>query len=74
MAYLSFHSTWMTAMMILNIAICDLTSLVIGDRISIMWRKIIVKYSMPIPVTVTLTLLLSAWTGIPVIHSIILPQ
>ena len=72
LAYLSFHSTWMTAMLILNIAICDIISLVINNRISLMWKKIIVKYSIPTPVTVSLALLLSEWTGIPMLHSIIL--
>jgi phosphatidate cytidylyltransferase len=69
LAYLSFHSTWMTAMLILNIAICDITSLFINNRIVIMWKKLIVKYFIPVPLNVTLTLILSEWTGIPFIHS-----
>ena len=72
MAYLSFHSTWMTVMLILNIAICDITAIAINNKISVMWKKIAVKYFMPVPITVTLTLLLSDWTGIPIIHAIIL--
>jgi len=72
LAYLSFLSIWMTVMFVLNVAICDITSLFINNRIRLMWKKIIVKYFIPVPVTVTLTLLLSAWTGIQLIHSITL--
>ena len=72
LAYLSFHSTWMTAMLVLTIAICDLVSLLINGRINVMWKKVVVKYLIPLPVTVTITLLLSEWTGIPVMHAIAL--
>ena len=72
LAYLSFHSTWMTAMLVLTIAVCDLVSLLINGRINVMWKKVVVKYLIPLPVTVTITLLLSEWTGIPVMHAIAL--
>jgi phosphatidate cytidylyltransferase len=72
LTYLSFHSTWMAAMLILNIAICDITSLVVNIKMHTIWKKIIINYMVPIPFTVTLTVSLSPWTGIPINHSIIL--
>ena len=72
LAYISFHSTWIAAMLILNIAICDSVSFFIDNRISTIWKKILFKYLLPTPLTIILALLLSSWTGIPEIHSIIL--
>ena len=72
LAYLCFFSTWMAGMLLLNIAICDITSFYIEDKMNTLWKKVIVKYLIPTPITITLTLLLSNWTGIPQIHSIIL--
>lgn len=72
LAYLSFHSTWIAAMLILNIAACDMFSFLCDNKIKGSWRKIIFKYLIPLPITITITYLLSAWTGIPEFHSIIL--
>jgi phosphatidate cytidylyltransferase len=72
LAYISFHSTWIAAMLILNIAICDIASIFIDNRINTTWAKILSKYLIPTPITITLTFLLSNWTGIPLLHSIIL--
>jgi len=72
LAYLSFHSVWMAGMFILNVAICDIISFVLYTRVHTLWKKIVLKFILPLPVTVPLTLLLSGWTGIPTVHSIIL--
>jgi len=72
LAYLSFHSTWMTGMLVLTIAVCDIASIFINSKVNIMWKRIIVKYVIPIPVTVTIAVLLGEWTGIPIIHSVTL--
>lgn len=72
LAYLSFYSTWIAGTLVLNIAICDSASFFIEPRINTTWKKILFKYLIPIPITITLTSLLSDWTGIPWIHSIIL--
>lgn len=72
LAYLSFHSTWMTGMLVLMIAVCDITALAIEDRVSRIWQKITVKYLIPVPLTVVIGLSLSEWTGIPAIHSVTL--
>lgn len=72
LAYISFHSTWIAAMLILNIAICDTVSFLAENRISNGWKKLLFKYLIPVPLNVTISLLLSNWTGIPEIHSLIL--
>jgi len=72
LAYISLHSTWIAAMLILSIAICDTASFFIDNRINSAWKKILFKYLLPAPMTITLTFLISDWTGIPEIHSTIL--
>ena len=72
LAYLSYHSSWIAAMLILNIAICDAFSFIIDKKNFTTWLKYIFKYLLPAPLTIILTFILSDWTGIPEIHSIIL--
>ncbi|MFC2107182.1 hypothetical protein ACFLRY_02480 [Bacteroidota bacterium] len=72
LAYLSFFSTWMAAMLILNVAICDITFLILRDKIQDKRKLLLFKFLIPIPFTVILSVVLSSWTGIPLNHSIIL--
>ena len=72
LAYISFYSTWIAAFLILSIAICDTASFIIENRISTLWKKILVNYIIPIPIIIVLSLLLSDWTTIPEIHSVVL--
>ncbi len=71
-AYLSTYSIWMACMLVLNVIICDIFSYIIDRKINIVLKKNIMKYLVPVPFTITLTLLLSGWTTIPKMHSIIL--
>ena len=72
LAYLSFFSTWMAVMLILNVAICDITFLLLKDKMADKRKLLMLKFLIPIPLTVSLSVLLSTWTGIPLNHSIIL--
>ena len=72
LAYLSFYATWLAAMLILNIMICDLISFVIEDRIDQYSRQIVYKYLFSFPLTVILTYALTGWNGIPGHHAIII--
>ncbi|MFC2102167.1 hypothetical protein ACFLS7_04160 [Bacteroidota bacterium] len=72
LAYLSFFSAWMAAMLILNVAICDITFLLLKDKMTDKRKLLILKFLIPIPLTVSLSVLLSPWTGIPLNHAIIL--
>jgi phosphatidate cytidylyltransferase len=71
-AYLSTYSIWMACMLVLNVIICDIISNIIDRKINIVLKKFIMKYLIPVPFAITLTLLLSGWTTIPKMHSIIL--
>lgn len=72
LAYLSFFSTWMAAMLILNVAICDIIFLFLKDKIAYKRKLLLLRFLIPIPLTISLSILLSSWTGIPLNHSIIL--
>ncbi len=72
LAYLSFFSVWMAAMLILNVAICDIMSIFLRDRFREKGKLILFSFLMPLPLTVFLSVLLTSWTGIPMNHAIIL--
>ncbi len=72
LAYLSFFSTWMAAMLILNVAICDITFLLLKDKMQDKRKLLLFKFLIPIPLTVVFSVILSSWTGIPLNHAIIL--
>jgi len=72
LAYLAFHSTWMAAMLVLNIFICDAVCLFVEKGKRKLWKKLLLKYFLAIPFTVSLTYFLSDWTTIPPIHSIMI--
>jgi len=72
LAYLSFYSTWMAGMVVLNIIICDSVAYIVNRKINIRWRRMVLKYLIAAPLTILLSVLLSEWTGIPLNHSIIL--
>ncbi len=70
--YLALYSTWMAIMLLLNIVLCDLVAYLLGIFGRPPMAGNVVKYLTSIPITVPLTLLMSAWTGIPWVHSLVL--
>jgi len=72
LAYLSFYSTWLAAMFILNIIICDVIALIVENRIDRLNRQILYKYIFSFPLTVALTYILKDWNGVPDHHAIII--
>lgn len=70
--YLSLLSTWMAVMLILNVAVCDLISILMRKRIKPPRHWVLPQYFMSVPVIVILTLVLSEWTRIPRLHCIFL--
>lgn len=70
--YLMFYSRWMAAVLILNVVICDMLTCLAKRLTATTWLQLALRFLLPLPPTVGLTLLLSDWTEIPVIHSIIL--
>ncbi len=71
-SYLMSYSIWMAAMLILNVVVCDVVSRLLHDRGNPLWARLALRYFLPLPVTVLLTVVLSPWTTIPVRHSAIL--
>ncbi|MFX0198623.1 MAG: phosphatidate cytidylyltransferase [Candidatus Hodarchaeota archaeon] len=70
--YLALFSTWWAIMLILNVAICDLISILMRKRKNHRWINVLTQYFVSAPFTIILTLGLSNWTGIPWLHSIFL--
>jgi phosphatidate cytidylyltransferase len=70
-AYLSYFSTWLAAMLILNTVICNISYYFIDKMRGTHLRQIIFKYGITTPVTISLSLLLTSWTDLSVIHSAI---
>lgn len=70
--YLSLLSTWMAVMLILNVAVCDLISILMRKRIKPPRHWVLPQYFMSVPVIVILTLVLSEWTRIPRLHCVFL--
>ncbi|MFC1731027.1 phosphatidate cytidylyltransferase [candidate division KSB1 bacterium] len=69
-AYLSYYNLWMAVMLILNIAICDISVFVAGSRMKPSVKGRFITYFCQIPFTVSLTFILAPWCGISHVHSI----
>jgi len=70
--YLLFFAPWKAALLIINVAVCDVTTHIVRSRIKSTWPNILFRYLAPLPLTIVITLLLSGWTGIPPTHSLML--
>lgn len=71
-AYLMSYAVWMPAVLVLNVAICDIAARILAPRASSAMADFLGRVLIPLPATVVLTWLLSAWTQIPQGHSLIL--
>ena len=71
-SYLMSYSVWMAAMLILNVAVCDVVGRLSRGQGRPIWATIALRYFPPLPVTVPLAVLVSPWTTIPTRHSAVL--
>jgi phosphatidate cytidylyltransferase len=71
-SYLMSYQTWMAVMLIVNVAICDGFARAVKRRGYAGWRGALMACSLPIPFTAAFTVGISAWTTIPVWHSLII--
>lgn len=71
-SYLMSYSIWMAAVLILNVAVCDVMSCLVRHQSWPSWGRLAARYFQPLPLTVLLTVAVSPWTTIPVRHSVIL--
>jgi len=70
--YLAFYSTWMAILVISAVSVCDLFAWVFKARDRTPLQAIAYQLLAPAPVIVILALALMPWTGIPVVHSVVL--
>lgn len=72
LGYLASYSTWMAALVVINVLMCDIVSKVFGPKIESPLKDFLVKLLAPMPFTVAVSTILIDWTGIPMLHSIVL--
>ncbi len=72
LGYLASFSTWMAALIVLNVLVCDTVSYVVGPRTRTLFGNYLARFLTPLPITVGFSVLLSGWTEIPMLHSVIL--
>jgi phosphatidate cytidylyltransferase len=70
--YLMAYSTWMAALLALNVLICDLAAHLVQSRLPNAWLAAGLTYLIAAPVVLGLSLAVSNWTGIPHLHSAVL--
>jgi len=71
-AYLLSYSSWMAALLIINVLICDLAIYLVRRRARTAGGRLIWSYLIPAPLVLVLSLAVSGWTEIPPTHSTIL--
>jgi phosphatidate cytidylyltransferase len=72
LGYLALRSTWWAILLVVAVLICDLvaSSKPGSDRPGLIRTSL--RHLAAVPLTVILAWLLSRWTGIPVVHSVVL--
>jgi phosphatidate cytidylyltransferase len=70
--YLSLYSSWMAALLIVNVLVCDVAICMFRRKLIKVWGRLIASYFVPVPFIVAISLALSGWTEIPAGHSVIL--
>lgn len=70
--YLALFSSWMAALLIISVLICDAAICLVRRKAKTVWVRLVVSYFLPLPFIVVISLALSGWTEIPTGHSIVL--
>lgn len=70
--YLAFYSTWTAILVVAAVAICDLFAWLLKARDRDPMRSVAYQLFAPLPVIALLALAVRPWTGIPLVHSLIL--
>ncbi|MBA7560535.1 hypothetical protein ES708_02161 [subsurface metagenome] len=70
--YLARYTVWMAVMLIILVAVCDAVACVVGHRIIDTRKNLIARYFLPLPITITLSILMTPLTGITSLHAAIL--
>ncbi len=70
--YMTRFSPWMSVLLIFCVAVCDVTACIVQHRIHRPVANLLMRYAIPLPLTVSISLLLSQWALLPVVHAIII--
>lgn len=70
--YLAFYSTWTAILVVLGVAACDLLAWLLRSRDRGLLRSAAYQLLVPAPVLALLALAVGPWTGLPVVHSLVL--
>lgn len=70
--YLALFSTWMAALLVVGVALCDLVSRSLPHSDAPGAKGALLRFLASSPLTVGLSLAMSGWTAIPVIHATML--
>ncbi|MFC1512044.1 phosphatidate cytidylyltransferase [Candidatus Latescibacterota bacterium] len=68
--YLVRFSLWMAVLLILCVAVCDVISFILHHRIHRPVMNLLTRYALPLPLTVSISLLLSPWAVLPTTHAV----
>jgi phosphatidate cytidylyltransferase len=71
-AYLALFSTWMATLLILGVAICDLVGRAPQLKGHIGLKGALLRFLISTPLTVAVSVGMSSWTTLPILHSVIL--
>ena len=71
-AYLALFSTWMATLLIVGVALCDLVDRSSRLRSSIGFKGTVLRYLLSAPLTVALSIGMSGWMTLPMIHAVML--
>jgi phosphatidate cytidylyltransferase len=70
--YLMFTSTWLAALLVINVAICDGVAFQLASYERHPWRGSVLRYVVCTPLTAALFFSLAAWAGIPRQHALVI--
>lgn len=70
--YLALYSMWTAIFLVLAVAVCDLSAWVLKARDCGPLRSVLYQILAPAPIIALLALAVRPWTGIPLVHSLVL--
>jgi phosphatidate cytidylyltransferase len=70
--YLAYYSLWSAVLVVGAVAVCDLFAWLLESREQPAARSVAYQILAPLPVVAALALAVRPWTGIPLVHSLVL--
>ncbi|MCP4727067.1 MAG: hypothetical protein GY863_18655, partial [bacterium] len=70
LAYLSYYSIWMAAMLIINVVIYDILAMIVEAKTEGFWKRAVFTYVLSVPVIIFVIVLVSDWCMLPMFHAV----